>query len=95
MDYNDYIDWDEGPEDASISVAINICENCGKRCDELHHVPEFDYMGCEDCLDEAMRLLEREAGGKELWPAERQILAVIRRKPMGQALSATETKEVA
>jgi hypothetical protein len=42
-----------------------------------------------------MRLLEREAGGKELWPAERQILAIVRRKPMGHALSAIETKEVA
>jgi hypothetical protein len=53
-------------------------------------VPEFDYMGCEDCLDEAMGLLEREAGGQELWPAERQILAVARRKPMGHAQAVKE-----
>jgi len=37
--------------------------------------------GCEDCLDEAMELLAREAAGKELYPAERQILAAARRRP--------------
>lgn len=40
--------------------AANQCFNCGKGCDELHYVPEFDYMGCDDCLDEAMKVIERE-----------------------------------
>jgi hypothetical protein len=95
MELTDYIDWDEGRDEVAQSEAACECFNCGRQCGELHHVPEFDYMGCEDCLDEAMRLLEREASGKELWPAERQILAKVRPKPMGQALSAIETKEVA
>jgi hypothetical protein len=95
MELTDYIDGDEGRDDVAQSEAAGECFNCGRRSGVLHHVPEFDYMGCEDCLDEAMRLLERKASGQELWPAERQVLAVARRKPMNQALSVIETKEVA
>ena len=81
MELTDYIDADEGRDSAPEPEAAHECFNCGKACDELHHVPEFDYMGCEDCLNEAMELLAREAAGKELYPAERQILAAARRRP--------------
>src|SRR5215471_7893510 len=80
MELTDYIDADEGRMEAEPAEAAHECFNCGKACDELHHVPEFDYMGCEDCLDEAMELLARESAGKELYPAERQILVAVRRR---------------
>src|SRR5215813_1378620 len=82
MELTDYIDPDEGRDDEIVTAeAAHECFNCGKACDELQHVPEFDYMGCEDCLDEAMELLAREAAGKQLYPAEKQILAFARRRP--------------
>lgn len=59
----DYIDWDEGRnfEDASSSVAVLQCENCRHTCERLTHVPEWDYMGCDDCVEEAFAVLAREA----------------------------------
>lgn len=64
MEIIDYIDWDEGrdfPSDASDSYAVNTCENCGCTCERLTRVPEFDYMGCDDCMEEALAEIEREA----------------------------------
>ena len=91
MELTDYIDGDEGRDEVAQSEAAGECFNCGRRAGELHHVPEFDYMGCEECLDEAMALLEAEAAGKELYPAERQILAAARRKSMGRAVAVKKT----
>jgi hypothetical protein len=45
---------------AEESVAVLVCENCRESCDRLTHVPEWDYMGCGDCMEEAMAVLERE-----------------------------------
>ena len=63
MDIIDYIDWDEGRDfaDASASVAVTVCENCGQTCERLTRVPEFDYMGCDDCMEEALAVIAREA----------------------------------
>lgn len=71
MNAVDYIDWDEREfPDASASVAVNECGNCGCTCETLHHVPEFDYMGCDDCLDEAMEIIASEkAQPKRVTPA--------------------------
>lgn len=63
MDITDYIDWDEGRdfEDASFSVAVLKCENCGTtNCERLTRVPEFDYMGCDECMEEALAVIARE-----------------------------------
>ena len=60
----DYIDWDEGrdfKEDVTFSVAVLQCENCGQTCERVTHVPEFDYMGCDDCMEEALAVIAREA----------------------------------
>lgn len=38
-------------------VAVNTCENCGQTCDRLYPVPEFEYMGCETCRDEAEAIM--------------------------------------
>jgi len=46
--------------DATFSVAVNVCENCGASCETLHEVPEFDYMGCDECMLEALAVLRRE-----------------------------------
>jgi hypothetical protein len=43
------------------SGAVNYCENCGQSCDRLFDVPEFDYKGCERCLEEAIEILQAEA----------------------------------
>ena len=61
MNAIDYIDWDEREfPDASASVAVNECQNCGQTCETLHHVPEFGYLGCDDCMEEAMAIIARE-----------------------------------
>jgi ribosomal protein S27E len=62
MEINDYIDWDEGRdfEDASASVAVLKCENCGTTGERLTRVPEFDYMGCDECMEEALAIIARE-----------------------------------
>jgi hypothetical protein len=64
----DYIDWDEGrdfPENASFSEAVLTCENCKTHADRLTRVPEFDYMGCDDCMEEALDILAREEEGRD------------------------------
>ena len=64
MEIIDYIDWDEGrdfPGDASASCAVQVCENCGCTAEVLTRVPEFDYMGCDDCMQEALAEIAREA----------------------------------
>ena len=59
----DYIDWDEGRDfgDASDSVAVLRCENCKAHADRLTRVPEFDYMGCDECMEEALAVIARES----------------------------------
>jgi hypothetical protein len=52
------------------------CQNCGKRTNTLHHVPEFDYLACDDCMEEAMAILAREQADVKLNTA---ILAVLTR----------------
>ena len=47
-------------DDVTASFAVNECQNCGKACEELTHVSEFDYMGCDKCMAEAMAVIERE-----------------------------------
>ena len=55
----DYIDWDEG-RDFPAPAADNECENCGRTCERLTRVPEFNYMGCDDCMEEALAVIARE-----------------------------------
>jgi hypothetical protein len=58
----DYIDWDEGRDfgDASSSFAVLQCENCRCTCERVTRVPEFDYMGCDECMEEALAVIARE-----------------------------------
>jgi hypothetical protein len=61
MELSDYIDWDEGRDSgASASAAVSQCENCGRTGERLTLVPEFDYMGCDDCMAEALAVIARE-----------------------------------
>jgi hypothetical protein len=53
------------------------CGNCGRVVAELYHVPEFDYMGCDDCMEEALNVIASEAAGMAT-PADRQVLAAAR-----------------
>ena len=55
MELIDYIDADEGRDFA----AADRCENCGRGGERLTRVPEFDYMGCDDCMEEALAVIER------------------------------------
>jgi hypothetical protein len=41
--------------------AVHECENCGRSGQRLTLVPEFDYMGCDDCMEEALAVIERGA----------------------------------
>ena len=64
MTTSDYIDCDEVrdfPEDASVSEAVLTCGNCKAHADRLTLVPEWDYMGCDDCMEEALAVIAREA----------------------------------
>jgi hypothetical protein len=62
----DYIDWDEGRDFAAApSAAVDRCENCGRTGQRLTRVPEFDYMGCDDCMEEALAVIAREEEGRD------------------------------
>lgn len=37
------------------------CQNCGEVVSRVTPVPEFDYLACDDCMEEAMAVLSREA----------------------------------
>jgi hypothetical protein len=52
---------DPADADAEETVAVLECENCRKACEKLHHVPEFDYMGCDACMEEATILSASQA----------------------------------
>jgi hypothetical protein len=67
MNVIDYIDWDEGRdlEDASSSVAVLTCENCKAHAERLTLVPEWDYMGCDECMEEALDIISREQAEQE------------------------------
>jgi hypothetical protein len=54
------------------------CGNCGKTGVALHHVPEFNFMGCDECMAECMAIIEADRQGKELYPCDRQVLRVLR-----------------
>ena len=41
--------WDELPK----RTYPNNCQNCGKACERLTYIPEFDYYGCDGCVAEA------------------------------------------
>jgi hypothetical protein len=44
-----------------------VCQNCGVVTDRLTLVPEFDYMGCDECMEEALKA-DRSRGGSEARP---------------------------
>jgi hypothetical protein len=37
-----------------------ICQNCGLTVDRVTLVPGFEYMGCDDCMVEALTALARK-----------------------------------
>jgi len=41
-----------------------VCPNCGVVTDRLTLVPEFDYLGCDDCMEEALKQIERQQARK-------------------------------
>jgi hypothetical protein len=61
MFYDNAPIYDYERRGAQESVAVLVCENCRESCERLTHVPEWDYMGCDDCMEEAMIVLAREA----------------------------------
>jgi hypothetical protein len=48
---------DADPEE---TAAVLEYENCHKACETLHDVPEFNYKGCDACMEEAQHELARE-----------------------------------
>lgn len=51
---------EDGSPDILASVAVHICENCRQSAQRLTLVPEFEYMGCDDCMEDAMAVLAKE-----------------------------------
>lgn len=37
------------------------CENCRKVVDRVTLVPEYEYMGCDDCMEEALLAIAKES----------------------------------
>jgi len=37
-----------------------VCQNCGVVTDRLTLVLEFEYMGCDSCMEEALKQIARE-----------------------------------
>ena len=60
MNYADYIDWDEGRDFATPVVEFLDCKGCGKSTSTLTHVPEFDFMGCAECVKECAAVIASE-----------------------------------
>ena len=46
--------WSELPD---FNEYANACQNCGKTCERLTFIPEFEYMGCDDCVAEALAVV--------------------------------------
>src|SRR6266496_1856692 len=49
--------WSDLPESNQYD---NTCQNCGQNCECLTYIPEFEYMGCDDCVAEALAVLANE-----------------------------------
>jgi hypothetical protein len=48
-------------EDVTESVAVNVCQNCGRCCEKLHDLPRWNFKACDKCAEEAAREDAREA----------------------------------
>jgi hypothetical protein len=46
-------------------AAVDHCENCGRSGQRLTRVPEFDYMGCDDCMEEALAVIDPNDEGQD------------------------------
>jgi hypothetical protein len=61
MVYEDVPAYDDAPNgESEETVAVLECENCHKACGKLHDVPEFNYKGCDACMEEAQHELACE-----------------------------------
>src|ERR1041384_7268891 len=46
----------------------SVCQNCGRSADRLTFIPEFEYMGCDDCVEESHSVLTVEGSTQfRLW----------------------------
>jgi hypothetical protein len=71
------------------SSAVNECENCERACETLHHVPEFNFMGCDTCLDECMTIIAAERAAT-ICAADRRILDAARKSVGHETLATRE-----
>jgi hypothetical protein len=51
---------EDGRPDPPYSAAGHICENCRQVVEGLSWVEGFEYWGCDDCHEEALREIARE-----------------------------------
>ena len=61
----------DSSRDVLYTVAVHICQNCGQPADRLSLVPEFEYLGCDECLEEALKQIAR--GQAQPKPARKEI----------------------
>jgi len=52
---------EDGSPDYAEPFHGNTCQNCGRDVTRLTLVPEFEYMGCDDCMEEALAVIAKEA----------------------------------
>lgn len=55
-----FTEYTSREESASHSEAVLTCQNCGQSAERLTLVPEFEYMGCDECMEEALAVIARE-----------------------------------
>ncbi len=70
INLDDFIDPDEGREfiQQAFYQFAEPCENCGKPCKEGGRVwiPGFDFLGCDDCAEEAKAVIFAEQNCQNL-----------------------------
>jgi len=68
---------EDGSPDIPEFMSSNECGNCGEKAARLTHVPEFNYMGCDECVEEAMRVIAAEVAKPALDEVRRERLSFL------------------
>jgi len=77
---------EDGSFDVDVEYDGDTCQNCGVTA-HLSLVPEFNYMGCDDCMEEALAVIahdHRQAGVDAL---RKQVAACSRANPTTRAIA--------
>jgi hypothetical protein len=80
------IDRDEDGYQDEPRIDRPTCQNCTRTVDSISMVPEYEYMGCDDCMLEALAVLAEESKAALKIPQDPE-LCPVRYEIFGRALS--------